>query len=74
MVKYEIIRESIDSKNSGTYISYGICATDENYKEKISDISVSEENVKNLVLLLNRNHVSKEHFFDVVSDFVQINI
>lgn len=69
-VKYEVIREKLKSDELGEYISYGISASDGLQNVKISDISVSEQNVKNLAMLLNRNKVSLEHFGDIVNDFI----
>ncbi len=70
MVKYEVICEELKTVELGDYISYGITATNEDETQKISDISVSRQNVENLVLLLNRNNVSIEHFSDIVNDFI----
>ena len=70
MVKYEVICEELKTVELGKYISYGITATNEEETQKISDISVSRQNVENLVLLLNRNNVSIEHFSDIVDDFM----
>lgn len=72
MIRYEVIEETIYTKENGKYKSFGIAAISDEGTDKISDISVSEQNVKNLVMLLNRNNVSIEHFSDIVNDFIAV--
>lgn len=53
------------------YKAYGIAAIKEDtVADYVADISVNKQKVEHMVVLLNRNQLSLEHFRDVVVDLI----
>lgn len=71
---YKVLASSIRTHGCRKRVVFGIKAEfiDESNKMlRIRDISTNINDVLRLILLLNECYVSKEHFFDVVEDYVQ---
>ncbi len=70
--RYIPVRESLESDELGTYISYGICVRREKEEEIefISDVSTEFEKVKRLAHICTEKQLSPEHLSDVIEDFL----
>lgn len=70
--QYEIYEMIQNDENIGCYSTYGIKLVDELGEEilHVDDVSTEFEAVKYITELLNKNHVSKEHTIDILSEII----
>lgn len=68
-VKYQVVRERLYRRETGSYLSYGIVAAGADGRTAyIPDISTVEWKVEQLAERLNRGRASLLHFMDIVLD------
>ncbi|MBQ9119420.1 MAG: hypothetical protein IJY09_05105 [Lachnospiraceae bacterium] len=68
---YSIIKSALRNENDEAYTAYGMrVAQNGTILAEIRDISTNPAAIQKLVNQCNRLHLSIEHFYDVVEDFV----
>lgn len=71
MAKYEIVEEQFNTPETGSYISFGICAYNETSNEvisKVSDVFDSKERAANLVRICNEYELDPVHLRCIVEN------
>lgn len=74
MTKYKLIKEHLFHPHIGEYKAYGIAAYNgHKLINKISDISISRQEVRRLCRLCNKLQLAPEHIGEVIEDFLCAN-
>lgn len=70
--KFKLIKRYLEDEENGRYIAYGIEGRFEGGNVlRVENVSCDVRRITKLVNTCNRIQLSKEHFLDVVEDFVQ---
>lgn len=72
-VQYQKTKDSLFHADTGAYVAYGIIAIDiANHSELsyVSDVSLEESAVDELVNLCNEENLELLHLADVINDFL----
>lgn len=73
MITYKVIKENLQNREFGRYVSYGICAYSEDTRmiiESISDVSPEKEKAEKLAALCNENKLEPIHLIEVIEDAI----
>lgn len=71
MLLYQAIKENLYHEDIGNYVSYGIAVTQDGVTvDFISDVSVDEDEVRELARIFTESGLSPIHLVDAVEDFL----
>lgn len=71
MYRYNVVKEKLFHRDIGEYTAYGISVTDgKSVTRTVSDVSVNESFVNELVRKLNEGQAAPEQLTDIIEDAI----